>query len=875
MNWHSVDTRQLCKTYGTGERSGLADYRCTILRQKHGENVLTTPCSQPYWQYVKQSLLSILSVNALLVFLFPFILFCMGRLYWAWALLAMVFSICSILLRAFLAYRADRSLKRFDALSVPTAEVVRGGVTQRIDASELVPGDLIILHVGDRISADARLLECNNLRCDESVLTGRSLPALKRADVLLDEKTPMPDRINMVHMGCDVVSGSGRAVVTATGMKTELGKLIVSMHGQRKSDTQKHSSFDRLGLVMTGVALFVTIAALTYSLLASTPFGDLFETLATLVCSLTLIPLTAAEAAVVRMGERRLAIRHAVIKRTGMLETLGQVSVICTEKDGVLTQNNLTVDTLWAYGVMTQFCARLTDNALALLKLCALCSNAVITFEDGEERHLGSPAEIAVLDAAMRNGMKPDELSEEYPRIAEIPYTSERRRMTAIHMIEGVPVVIVKGGFDILLPMCTEGIVDAQDAHDKLCERELRVIAIAYKQLDELPDTLIPEELECDLTLAGLIGLSDPLRTDAARAVSACETSEVRLILMTEDNINTACATARSLGILSDEHQAISGETLALFTDSEIAAVAESLVVYARISEQDKARVIRAWRAKGHTVLAVGSGMRDLPALKAADVGCCMRECAGEGMKSACDVLITNDRFSTVLEAIRESRLIKENLWQAARYLLCSCFASLFASAAALGLGITSLIRLPQVLLVNLFVSLWFAIALGTEPSGQDRRRIESEQGLTAFAYLLAALKGLLCALFVVGAYFVGAKLFITDLMEPSHAVGCSMAFIMLLLSQCALAASCRSRTQSAVTLGLFSSPFYNLALVVTILLWAGCSLLTGTDRYVMFSQISIVHHAAAVMISIVFSLFLALCRLPAIIRAVMLDRFG
>ncbi len=876
MNWHSVDTRQLCKTYGTGERSGLVDYRCTILRQKHGENVLSSPCRLTYPQYVLKALMSFLSVNALLVLLFSFVLACMGRLHWTFSLLAAIFSLCSVFLRAFLAYRADRSLKRFDDLAVPTAEVIRGGVTSRVDASQLVPGDMILLRVGDRISADARLVECNGLRCDESVLTGRTIPGLKRADVLLPEKTPTADRINMVHMGCDVVAGSGRAVVTATGMQTELGRLIASMYGERQSCTQKGSFFERTGAVMIGTALLCIVAVAVYSAVSHTSFGELRDLIAAMACSLTLIPLTAAETAVIRMGERRLALRHAVIKRTGTLETLSKVSILCTEKDGIFTQNQLTVETLWAHGVTTPFCARLTGNALALLKLCALCSNAMISFEDGEERRGGSPAETAVLDAAMRNGMSPEELCREYPRMGEIPFTTERMRMTTVTMIEGAPVAIVKGSPHILLPMCTNGSLgQARIVYDQLCKQQLRVVAIAYKQLDALPDSLVPEELECGLTFAGMIGLSDPLRPDAAKTVLACQAAGIRPIIMTEDDVMTACAVARSLNLLTDDKQAISGDALMQFTDSEIAAVADSLVVYSRISEQDKARVIRAWKNKGHTVLAVGSGMRELPALKAADVGCCMRECAGEGLKSVCDMLVTDNRFPTILDAILESRLVKENLWQSARYVLASCFSLLFSSACALVLGVPVLITLAQVLLVNLFVSLCFATALGTEQQGRDRRGSQPQYALTPSSYLFAALKGLLAALFVVGAYLVGAKLFITDLMPPSHETGCAMAFFVLLLSQCALAASCRSRATSAVSLGLLSSPFYNAAFFITILLFVGCVLPLGMDGWLVFSPISIVHSAAAGLIAVVFSFVLALCRLPAILRTAMLDRFG
>ncbi len=876
MNWHSVDTKQLCKTYATGERSGLVEYRCTLLRQKYGENVLTAPSDASFINSTVQELKSPPGINSLLVLITVLVLACMGRLHWVWALCAGAIALASVALRAFLSFRADRPLKRFDALSVPTAEVIRGGMTQRLPASQLVPGDLILLNVGDRIPADARLLESDGLRCDESVLTGRMQPQLKRADVLLETDTPAADRINMVYMGCDVISGYGRAVVTATGIRTEFGRLLTSMAEKRQKRAAPNGLFYHLGIVLlSAAALFVAVTAV-YAPVTHTPFSQLADILGAMPVAAALIPLTAAQAAVVRMGERRLALRGAAIKRTGTLETLGNVSLICTEKDGVFTQNHLTVEALWSHGALTPFSARLTDNALALLKLCALCNNAVISFEDGEERRQGSPAETAVLDAAMRNGMSRKLLGKEYPRLGEIPFTTERMRMTTVNDIEGEPVVIVKGGFDILLPMCAHGSLDtAQKAHAELCGRFPHVIAVAYKQLDAIPDALNPAELECGLTLAGLIGLSDPFRPDAEKAVHVCRAEGIRTILMTNDHISTACTAARSLGILTDDNQAISGDDLTLFSDKELAAVIESLTVYARIGDHDKARVINAWKRKGHTVLVVGSGMRELPAIGAADIGCCMRECAGEGLKSVCDLLVTDNRFTTVLEAIRESRFVKENLHQAARYLLSSCFASLFTAAAALIPGISSLISVPQILFINLFPSLLFSIALGCEPTQDRKRTPDGASDLTPAAYLFAALKGLLCALFAVGAYFVGAKLFITDLMEPSHAVGGAMAFFVLLLCQCALAAACRSRTASSLSLGFFSSPFYNVALLLTILAWIMCALVPALGLWLAFTPISVIHSAAALIISIVFALILTLCRIPALMRDAAVDRFG
>lgn len=872
MNWHSLDTRQLCKTYATGERSGLADYRCTVLRQKHGENVLTPPCRLSFFDYTKRALCSILSVNALLVFAAALGLACAGRLSPLWAAVACAASVCSVLLRALLRLRADRPLKRFDALSVPCAEVMRGGVLQRVDASQLVPGDLILLRVGDRVCADARLLECDDLRCDESVLTGRCRPLLKRADILLPERTAAADRVNMVFMGCEVVSGTARAVVTETGMRTELGRLLASMQCERQTPARGRF-WDYAGTAAVGGAVLALLFFAAYGLTGGSE-GLAWEALGCMLCALSLLPLTAAEAAVMRMGERRLALRHALIKRTGTLNTLSRVSVICTEMEGVFTQNKLSVETLWAYGEISPFSARLDGNALALLKLGALCSNAVITFEDGEEIRQGSPAEIAMLDAAMYNGLKPEELYARYPRVCELPYTADRMRMAAVHRIDGVPVLIVKGGLDAVLPLCAQGAYEkALAAHEKLCARELRVVAVACKELSSPPVNPDAEELEQGLTLAGLIGLADQPRPDAKRAVRACREAGVRTVIMTDCYNQSAEAAARSLGLLGENSHAVTTGQLAAMSDDELADAVEHCTVYTRLHEQDKARVIRALKQQGRTVLTIGSGMRDLPALKEADAACCMHECSGDGLKSVCDLLITDNRFATVLAAIRESRLVCENLRTAARYLLAACFSLLFACAAGFVFG-QPLVFPPQVLLINLVVGLFFTVALGTEPTGQSMRGPVISQSFSVGFWLPPLLKGALTAVFAVGAYLVGAKLFITDLMEPSHTAGAVMAFYVLLLGQCPLAGSFR-RPADAGSSGLLTSPFFNAAVMLTVALWLCACLVPPVGARLSLVPVSIVHTAAAAAIALVQAGLLALLELPALVRGGMTHRFG
>ncbi len=867
MNFHSIKVSQLCKTYGTDERAGLVDYRCDILRQKFGRNEIIEPSKTPFSRFVAQELRSALNVNALCVFLFSLIQYCMGAAHWLWVVVLGAWVVANLLIGAFLNYDAQQPLRQYSGLAAPSAKAVRAGQVCQLPAGELVPGDIILLEEGDRIPADARLMSCETLTCDEAALTGQDAPVLKRAEKSLPENTPLADRVNMIHMGCYVVTGAACAVVVATGMQSEIGHILASQKRDPARMLPVSKALSRLGLlstVFTALAIIATGVYSSYNGISSAEFWawGLIMAVGALPAGLSL-----TSAAILRFGARRLAAKASVIKKTGSLETLGHVTLLCTEKNGVLTQNRTEVHTLWAGGRMTPLNAMLGGNILALIKLAALCNDASIVYENGEERHVGSPSETAILEAAMRNGMRKDKLSEGFPRIGVIPNSPNRMRLTTIHMIGGAPVAVVKGGYDVLSHMCTKGPLDkAERAHEMMSGKGLRVIAVAFKPLAFLPNRLVEAELENELTLAGLIGLDDPLREDAADLVKACAAANVSPVMLTGDHVQTACALARQLGILEDEKQAITGAELALFTDEELYAVVETLRVYARVGPQDKARVIRALQHRHHTVMAFGGGMSDVPAVEAADIGVCMEDCTSEALKNSADLLVTDGGLLTALTAVREGRASAENLTKSAGYLITCCLALLFSAAGALVMRQTGLLQMPQVLLINFLIAPLFALALGSEPP--ERRTTRPLEGNPLFLLQpvelsRAVMRGLLTAALTMAAYEVGSHLFITDLMDPSVEAGVAMSFAALTFGQLALASASRSLRKPSLSLGLFNNASFNLCALFTSIVAIAAGFYPWTSRLLNIPPVSVVHWAFSAAIALVLGLMLDLFKLP------------
>ncbi len=846
MKGHSAAVERICSIYGTDEQQGLSNTRYGVLLQKYGENAAQAPWLSEYLTCVRLQLKNVLTVSTVIVFAGSVVLAGFGVGSVGAACVTGGAAMVNILLGAFTDFCARRPLARFQKLLTPGARAVRDGQTVTLPAAALVPGDVILLCAGERVPADARLTVCEGLVCDEAALTGKSTPIFKRAD-LLEEATPLPERVNMVHMGGVVTEGSGRAIVTATGMNTELAACTTApntLYGP--SAAWKLTS--KAGVIASVAALLAFAGVIAGALLSHRAMAELFTALeAAAIVSLPLA-LPAATALALQLGTGRLAKSHAAVKNTAAAQTLARTTVLCTGMTGTLTQGVMEVKRLWAGGKPLPLSAKVPAHTLALLKLAAMCC------KEAEGQIHQNPAEAAILDAAMRNGLKKQRLIESYPLAAELPFTSGRGLMTTIHMVDGVPIAVVKGTYYAMISRCTEGVMreEAAQVFQAMCGEQLRVVAVAYRQLDTVPLHPRSEELEQGLTLAGLIGMTDPLRADALAAVRDFAAMDVKPVLLTGDDAETAYSVAARLEIVQNEHQVLSGADIASFTDDELSAVVGTITVYSGISAYDKARVVKAWQKKGHTVLAIGGSLDDLPALEAADTACCVAANANAAVLPAADVVLAQSGLSAAANAVRESRILLKDLKKPARYLAAACFAQAAAVAAAVWLGLDAAAVLRQVLFIGLIAVLPFALALGAQPPVQEephlaahalQRRLFSAMGL-----FFCAIKGLAAAGAAVGAYMVGSRLFITDLQEPSRAVGAAMFFLVLLCAQPFLATGFRSES---IMHAAGRNMFFSLASIFTLLSALGAILWGGLAGAVMVSPVSLVHLSAAALTAV------------------------
>ena len=498
--------------------------------------------------------------------------------------------------------KAEKALEALKNMSAPHARVIRDGKEQLIQASELVPGDIIFLEAGDFVPADARLLKSSNLKSEESALTGESVPSEKDASAVVDENSAIGDRDNMVFSGCSITYGTATAVVTGTGMKTEMGKIANLLAGEKEVRTPLQQKLAQLGKYLGIVALAACVVIFIVGACVGLDWLELFMTAVSLAVSAIPEGLPAVVTIVLSIGVTRMVKKNAIIKRLPAVETLGSASVICSDKTGTLTQNRMTlVRTYLDGGTVTAFDPATADeNVKTLLNWGTLCCDGSVEFENGKEVHLGDPTETAIVLAAHKAGNAKEALNQAYPRVSGIPFDSDRKLMTSVNKVGERYLVIVKGAFDVMATRCIAGDLDAaRAAVEEMSADALRVLAVGYKYIDSVPAEPTSEELESGLTFLGLVGMIDPPRPEAKEAVAVCRKAGIKPIMITGDHVTTASAIAKELGILLEGDKAITGAQLDAMSDEELDKEVENISVYARVSPENKIRIVKAWQKKG------------------------------------------------------------------------------------------------------------------------------------------------------------------------------------------------------------------------------------------------------------------------------------
>ena len=763
--------------------------------------------------------------------------------------------------------KAERALEALKQMSAPHARVIRDGTEQLVDASGLVPGDIIKLEAGDFVPADSRLISSSNLKCEESALTGESVPAEKSALAEVAENAPLGDRANMVYSGCSVSYGTALAVVTATGMSTEMGKIAELLNTAEETQTPLQEKLSKLGKYLGIIALAACAVIFVLGLLNDIDVMEIFMTSVSLAVSAIPEGLPAIITIVLSIGVQRMVRRNAIIRSLPAVETLGSASVICSDKTGTLTQNRMTLVEAFADGEASA--EKIGDgNSEKIRKLLGMgtlcCDGSIVPQPDGTFKHIGDPTETSIVLAAHMNGMEKSELNARYPRMAEIPFDSDRKLMTTVNNVDGKLTVIVKGAFDVLAGRCVAGNTAlAAEMVNDMSSRALRVIAVAYKHIDELPSDITPDTMETGLTFFGVVGMIDPPRKEAAEAVQICTRAGIRPVMITGDHVVTACAIAKQLGILRDGDRAVTGAELAAMSDEQLDDCVDSISVYARVTPEDKIRIVRAWQKRGKVVSMTGDGDNDAPALKAADIGCAMGITGTDVAKGAADMTLTDDNFATIVHAVREGRGIYDNIKKAVGFLLGTNIGELLTVFIAMLLWHESPLLSIQLLWINLVTDSLPAIAIGmesVESDVMDRSPKPKNEGLFANGHgLRIAIQGVFFASVTLAAYMIGSA-------YAGVEGGSTMAFLVLALSQVFHSFNMRSHF-SLFKIGVFTNRKLDIAALISIALMALVTFVPPVADAFGLVSLDWVHYLIALGLSLLSVPLMELAKLFGLVR--------
>ena len=833
MIWYSEPLENVSKNLHTNTETGLTADQAVKLLETNGPNKLNEKPPRTFLQrfldQMKDVMVIILIVAALISFALSIYNASIGKeAEWIEPIVIIVIVLINGILGVIQESKAEAALEALKNMSAPAARVVRDGHTKSIKSTELVQGDIVEIEAGDLVPADCRLIHTASLKCDEAALTGESVPVDKNADAVIKDIAPLGDRLNMAYSGCAVSYGHARAIVVETGMNTEMGKIATLLENEEENATPLQHKLAQLGKYLGFLALAICVIIFGVGLLNKLPLMEMFMTAVSLAVAAIPEGLPAIVTIVLAIGVQRMVAKNAIVRRLPAVETLGSASVICSDKTGTLTQNRMTLVKVYSGDRLVTLDSNVPENVVALIRLATLCTDGSVQVIDGVEKHMGDPTETAIVASALKYGLVKGVLAVEHPRLGEIPFDSDRKLMTTINLIENQKVVIVKGAPDILFERCTTGNIPAAiAANEEMGHEALRVLAVAFKYIDDVPLECRPDELEQDLTFAGLVGMIDPPRPEVVDAIRECDTAGIHTVMITGDHVVTASAIAKELGILHEESEAITGADLAKLTDEELFKNIHHYRVYARVTPADKIRIVKAWQQAGEIVSMTGDGVNDAPALKAADIGCAMGITGTDVAKGAADMTLTDDNFATIVTAVKEGRGIYDNIRKAVHFLLSCNLGEIVTVFIAMLFWKESPLMPIQLLWINLVTDSLPALALGMEPVEKDvMTRKPRSKNESVFAHglgTMAIVQGIMIGVLTLVAYYIGSRVFAEN---GSHNIplGETMAFAVLAMSQLVHAFNIRS-SHSLFSVGFHTNKymvgafFASLMLMLVVLL--------------------------------------------------------
>jgi len=815
--YHQQSTAEVMKILNVTTQ-GLTDDDVQKRQQVYGYNVLEegkkTSTLAVFMGQFKDLLVIILLVAA-------FVSFLLGEV--ESTIVIMIVVILNAILGTVQHVKAEQSLDNLKALTSPIAKVMRHNQLVEIPSEEIVVGDLLMLEAGDYINADGRLLESHNLHINESSLTGESIAVAKSIDPIRKQNITIADKKNMVYSGSFVTNGRGIVMVTAIGMQTEIGKIANLLDTAKEKKTPLQISLDQFGEKLALGITLICLAIFTIDLIRGRALVESFMFAVSLAVAAIPEALSSIVTIVLAFGTQKMAKENAIIRKLYAVESLGSVSVICSDKTGTLTENKMVVQEVFVdqKKIPHDWLNPINPVEKELMVKALLCSDAV----ERDHKEIGDPTEIALVKLGKQYGLDELKIREQYPRLAEIPFDSTRKLMSTVNQMDKQPIMITKGALDVLLPKVTRiktstGIFEITPQHRQKIEavnrdfsmNGLRVLAIAYKEV--LPLQKVDPRAERDLIFVGLVAMMDPPRKESKEAVESCIKAGIKPVMITGDHKITATAIAEQIGILQNPAEAIEGHALEGLTDQELQEKVQDYSVYARVTPAQKIRIVKAWQDKGHVVAMTGDGVNDGPALKQADIGVAMGVTGTEVAKDASSMILTDDNFSTIVKAIANGRSIYTNIKNAILFLLSGNAGAIFVVLYATVLGLPVPFAPVHLLFINLLTDSLPAIAIGLEPNNKktmkDKPRNIHTPLLNKKFTTQVVLEGILIAISTIIAFQIGLST--GDTLTAS-----TMAFTTLCLSRLVHGFNSRSK-QSIFAIGVFSNKYTWFAFIIGVL---------------------------------------------------------
>ena len=804
--WENLDKNEVIKHLNTNIQRGLTKEEAFLRQERYGKNKLEDkPKENIIIRFIKQFNDFMIIILIIASAVSAVVSAMQGENDYLDSIIIIAIVIFNAIMGLVQEEKAEKSIEALKKMTPQLAKVIRERKIEQINAEELVPGDIIILEAGNNVPADCRIIESINLKIEESSLTGETEPVEKTENVIISKDASIGDMLNLAFMATVVVNGHGKAIVTETGMNTKVGKIANMMIKNEAPETPIQKRLAEVGKTLGIACLIICLAIFLIGILKKIEPIEMFMTSVGLAVAAIPEGLPAIVTIMLSIGVTKMARKNSIIRKLPAVETLGSSSVICSDKTGTLTQNKMEVVKIES------------EDSNFTIELAAMCTDCNITYKQGRTEAEGEPTEVAIVKAGLKRNINKDELYEGMKRITDIPFDSNRKMMTTIHKVGTKYRVITKGAPDVLLNKCTKIYKNGRAAYiknsdinkitntnEKMANEALRVIAVSYVDLDVLPNKITEDTIERELIFVGLIGMIDPPREGVKEAVRTCNKAGIKTVMITGDHLATAKAIAKDLGILKIGEKSITGAELDKISQKELERDIANYSVFARVTPEHKVRIVKAWQSTGAVVAMTGDGVNDSPALKNADIGIAMGKNGTDVAKNAADMILTDDNFVTIVEAVKQGRNIYDNIKKAVHFLIATNIGEIVTIFMGLVLGLKAPLLAIQLLWINLVTDSIPAIALGLEPAEtgiMQRKPRDSRKGLFADGlWSKIILEGIMIGMLTLFAFSLGNNMYNLE-------VGRTMAFVSLGLLELIHCFNIKSE-QSIFKIGIFDNKY-------------------------------------------------------------------